>query len=183
MSIFDGLITSKMRVQILMRLFFNPKAHAYIRELAEEFDASPSQVRDELNKLSSTGLLHTEKQGRQINFAANQDHPLYPELHSMVKKALGMDRIVESVVERLGNVERVILHGDYAQGKDSGLIDLVLVGDIDRKNLEDLVSKTEKYISRKIRTLVLDSTEYKKMLPVISGKPRLVLWESGAGPN
>ena len=183
MSIFDGLITSKMRVQILMRLFLNPSQNAYIRELADEFDASPSQVRDELNKLSATGLLHTEKQGRQINFAANQDHPLYPELHSMVKKALGMDRIVDSVVERLGNVERVILHGDYAQGKDSGLIDLILVGDIDRTNLEDLVGKTEKYIGRKIRTLVLDSSEYKNMQAVISGKPRLVLWESGIDPE
>jgi len=176
MSIFDGLITSKMRVRILMRLFLNPNQHAYIRELADEMSASPSQVREELNNLNATGLLQTEKQGRQINYSANQDHPLYPELHSMVKKALGMDRILDSILDRLGNVELVLLLDDYAQGKDTGLIDLVLVGDIDRNNLDDLVRKTEKYIIRKIRTLVLSRDEFQQFRKTIVNRPQLVLW-------
>mgnify|MGYP000019400230 CR=1 FL=1 len=37
----DSLITSKMRVQILMRLFLNPDSHAYLRELSKDFNASP----------------------------------------------------------------------------------------------------------------------------------------------
>ncbi len=41
----DSLITSKMRVQILMRLFLNPDSHAYLRELAQDFHASPGHVR------------------------------------------------------------------------------------------------------------------------------------------
>ena len=178
MSIFDGLITSKMRIRILMRLFLNPDQQSYIRELADEMDASPSQVSEELKNLSATGLLHTKKNGRLINYKANQNHPLYPELHSMVKKSLGMDQILESIVERLGNLKMAYLIDDYAQGKDTGLIDLLLVGDIDRENLDDLVNKTEKYINRKIRTLVLDHSEYEEMHTVFAGKPRLLLWES-----
>ena len=177
MSIFDGLITSKMRIQILMRLFLNPDQKSYIRELADEMNASPSQVSEELKKLTATGLLHTEKMGRQIHYGANQKHPLYPDLHSMVKKALGMDRILDSIIERLGNLKLAFLLDDYAQGKDTGLIDLLLVGDIDRKNLDDLVSKTEKYISRKIRTLVLKHSEYEKLNAVFLDRPRLLLWE------
>ena len=34
-------------------------------------------------------------------------------------------------------------------------LDLLLVGDIDRVNLQDLVDKTERYIGRRIRTLAL----------------------------
>lgn len=176
MTIFDGLITSKMRVRILMRLFLNPDQKSYVRELVEEMDVSASQVSEELKNLSTTGLLITEKSGRQINYSANRDHPLYPELHSMVKKALGMDRILESILERLGNVERVLLLDDYAQGKDTGIIDLALVGDINEDNLQDIVRKTEKYIDRKIRTLVLTSSEYKRLDSVIGKKPRMVLW-------
>jgi len=178
MSIFDGLITSKMRVRILMRLFLNPNQQAYIRELAEEMDASPSQVSDELKNLNATGLLHTEKNGRQVLYSANEDHPLYPELHSMVKKALGMDHILESIIERLGKLELAILIDDYAQGRDTGIIDLVLVGDINTANLSDLVAKAEKYIGRKIRTLVITRAEYRKLGDVIGKKPNLLLWSA-----
>jgi DNA-binding transcriptional ArsR family regulator len=177
MSIFDGLITSKMRVRILMRLFLNPNQQSYIRELADEMGVSPSQVSEELKNLNATGLLHTEKKGRQINYSANQEHPLYPELQSMVKKSLGMDKILESIIERLGNLKMAYLIDDYAQGKDVGLIDLILVGDIDRKNLEDLVNKTEKYIGRKIRTLILNSNETDELEKILKNRSHILLWE------
>lgn len=159
-----------------MRLFLNPSQQSYIRELAVEINASPSQVSEELKNLSASGLLHAEKQGRRIHYSANQDHPLFPELHSMVKKALGMDRILESILERLGNLEMAILLDDYAQGKDTGIVDLLLIGNINTENLVDLVAKTEKYIGRKIRTLVMTMDEYRASNHIIRQKPQLILW-------
>ena len=162
-----------------MRLFHNPKQHAYLRELSNEFGLAPSQVREELRQLNSVGLLSNRKNGRQILYSANTDHPLFPELHSMVRKALGMDRILESIISRLGDLEKVYLIDDYAEGKDTGLIDLVLVGRIDQENLTDLVAKTERYIGRKIRILVLTSEEYQDTQRFLEKRPQLLLWESG----
>ena len=175
-SIFSGLITSKTRIKILMRLFLNPQQNAYLRELSDEFNASPSQVREELRQLNEAGFLESQKNGRQIHYKANQKHPLFHELQSMVRKALGMDRILDSILERLGNLEEAYLVDDYAEGKDTGIIDLVLVGDIDQENLSDLVKKTERYIERKIRTLTLSNDEWQKLRPVLSNKPMLPLW-------
>ncbi len=175
-SIFSGLITSKTRIRILMRLFLNPHQNAYLRELADEFKVSPSQVRDELLQLKKVKILESEKKGRQILYKANRKHPLYNELHSMVIKALGMDRILDSIIERLGNLEEAYLIDDYAAGKDTGLVDLLLVGSVDLVNLEDLVAKTEKYIDRKIRTLVLSSEEFVNLKPALSKKPMLLIW-------
>ncbi|MEN8233191.1 MAG: winged helix-turn-helix domain-containing protein [Thermodesulfobacteriota bacterium] len=177
-SIFSGLITSKTRIKILMRLFLNPKQHAYLRELANEFNASPSQVRDELHQLNEAGFLESNKNGRQINYKANQKHPLFHELQSMVRKSLGMDRILDSILERLGNLEEAYLIDDYAEGKDTGIIDLVLVGNIEQKNLADLVLKTERYIDRKIRTLVVQSDEWATFSKSIIKRPMLLLWET-----
>lgn len=177
MSILSSLITSKTRINILMRLFLNPSQQAYLRELADEFTISTSQVSEELQQLSQAGLLKSNKAGRQINYHADTEHPLFPELQSMVKKALGMDQILESIIERLGNVELAFLIDDYAQGKDSGLIDLVLVGDIDGTNLDDLVKKTEKYIARKIRTLCLETNEYFSLKEKLEKRPQLILWQ------
>jgi DNA-binding MarR family transcriptional regulator len=173
---FNGIITSKMKVRLLMRLFLNPKMQSYVRELAEEMRVSPSQVKNELDNLNNAGLLIREKNGRQIYYRANKKHPLFPELQSMVRKALGMDSILESIIARLGNLEQAFLVDDYAEGKDTGLVDLVLIGDIDKENLDDLVKKTEKYIDRKIRILAMSLDEYMANRHLFDLRPMLVLW-------
>lgn len=128
-----------------MRLFLNPEGQVYLRELADEFQASLSHIKNVLDQLKKASLLTSKKQGRQIFFSANKKHPVFNELHSMVKKALGMDKILESMIKRLGNLEKAILINDYAEGKDTGIIDLVLIRDIDRKNLRNLTKKRKIY--------------------------------------
>ncbi|MEJ1354020.1 MAG: winged helix-turn-helix domain-containing protein [Candidatus Sedimenticola sp. (ex Thyasira tokunagai)] len=162
-----------------MRLFLNPHVQSYVRELAQDFDVSPSQVKSELDNLNKSGLLNSEKSGRQIFYRANQQHPLFPELQSMVRKSLGMDRIVDSILERLGNLEAAYVVGDYAAGLDSGIIDIVLLGEVDHDNLADLTRKTERYIDRRIRTLVLEPEEFNKLVNQDALKPRLLLWGEG----
>ncbi len=49
---------------------------------------------------------------------ANQEHPVVNELHSMVKKPLGMNHILELMFKRPGNLEKALLIDDYAEGKD-----------------------------------------------------------------
>ena len=66
LNAFNGIITSKMKVRLLMRLFLDPGLQSYVRELAEEMDVSPSQVKTELDNLNEAGLLESEKKGRQI---------------------------------------------------------------------------------------------------------------------
>ncbi len=176
-SIFDGIITSKTRINILMRLFLNPDQQAYLRELSREFSASPSAIKEELSNLSESGLLNQKRNGRQILYRANTKHPLFPELHSMVRKALGMEQILDSIISRLGSLKLALLIDDYAEGRDTGIIDLVLVGDVDRENLQDLVEKTERYINRKIRYLVLSEAEYQSMKENLEKRPNIVLWQ------
>ena len=176
-SLLSGLITSKTRIKILMRLFLNPNGSAYLRELADDFQASPSQVKEELDQLRNAKLLVSNKEGRQVLFSANPEHPLFSELHSIVRKALGMDEILESIIKRLGNLERAMLVDDYAEGKDSGIIDLVLIGDIDTTNLLDLTAKTERYIERKIRTLTMTTDEYENNAAILRNRPQFVLWD------
>jgi len=176
-NLLSGLIASKTRIKLLMRLFFNPKARAYLRELAKEFNVSTNAVREELNQLKKTDLLKSEKNGRQIYYMANTEHALFPELKSMVSKVMGIDQVIDSVINRLGNLEEAYLIGDYAEGKDTGIIDLVLVGDINPYHLNDLSRKTERYIKRKIRTLTLNPTEFQPLLPKLRKLTCILIWK------
>ncbi len=86
---------------------------------------------------------------------------------------------MESIIGRLGDLEKAYLIDDYAKGKDTGLIDLILVGHIDQEKLSDFVGKTERYIGRKIRTLVVTSEEHQNLQQVLAKRPQLLLWERG----
>jgi hypothetical protein len=149
-----------------------------LRELAKDFNVSTNSVREELNQLKDAHLLTHEKCGRQVLYKANEKHPLFEELRSMVSKVIGIDKVIDGIVNRLGDLERAYLIGDYAEGKDTGIIDLVLVGNIDHYHLNDLSIKTERYIKRKIRSLVLSQDEYREFIPKLKDSPRLLIWEA-----
>jgi len=44
---------------------------------------------------------------------------------------MGIDKVSGDIVGRLGNVEKACLLDDYAEAKDTGIIDLLLIGKID----------------------------------------------------
>ncbi len=176
-NLFQGLIASKTRIKLLTRFFFNPLTKSYLRELAREFNLSTNSVREELNQLTRTRLLISEKKGRQVFYEANTAHPLFPELKSMVAKVMGVDQVIDSIVSRLGDLEEAYLLDDYAEGKDSGIIDLLLVGNIDQYHLNDLSRKTERYIKRKIRSLVIDTTEYDEVKNKLANHPMVLIWK------
>ncbi len=177
-DLFAGIISSKTRIKLLVRFFFNPAIRSYLRELSKEFNLSTNAVREELNQLTKTNLLKSEKNGRNVYYTANPDHPLFPELKSMVSKVMGLDQVIDGIVNRLGALERAYLIGDYAEGKDTGIIDLLLVGNINEYHLHDLIRKTERYTKRKIRSLVLSHAEYQVLQNKFDKMPTLLIWES-----
>lgn len=177
----ESFITSKTRVKLLLKFFINPDTTAYLRGLADEFGESTNAVRVELNRLSGAGILESRAEGRTILYKANKKHPLFPEVQRIVAKTVGLDRLVEQVVSRLGSVELAFVTGDYARGVDSGLIDLVLVGEVDEIYLAELAKKAEKLIDRKIRTLVLAREEYQKLEEKFEKEKAILVWENPKG--
>ena len=67
------------------------------------------------------------------------------------------------------------------RGIDTGIIDVVLVGDIDEVQLDDFALKTEAYIQRKIRSLVLSKEEFDRLAGKKSLDPVVKLWDRKDG--
>jgi hypothetical protein len=178
--VLESLITSRTRLKMLSRFFLNSHSKAHLRGLAEEFGESTNAIRQELNNLSKAGYLVSKGNGNMIEYSANVEHPLYPELQKLIHKYLGIDKIVDNVIHkiiaRLGDLQMACITGDYAQGRDSGIIDLVLVGDIELRTTRDYVAKAEKLMERKIRLLVLSVDEFEKNKKSLSIDKSLCLW-------
>lgn len=153
----DALISSKTRINLLLKFFLNPESTSYLRGLADEFGESTNAIRLELNKFEGAGMLSTTTQGNRKFFKANKNHPLFPDIRNIILKTVGIDQVIEHVIKNLGNPEKVYLTGDFAKGKDSTIIDLVIVGDINKDILLTLIEKAEEKINKRIRYIHYDS--------------------------
>lgn len=172
----DSLITSKARLKLLLKFFMNPETSGYLRELATEFGESTNNIRVELNRLTKAKLLVSENAGRTVLYKANVNHTLFTDIQNVVQKYVGINRLVDDLVSQLGQLEAAYIIGDYARGIDSGLIDLVLVGNVKQDVLQRLVEKTSQAITRKIRSLVINKAELKKLWDQLDLEHALPIW-------
>ena len=151
----DSLITSKTRLRLLIKFFINIANKGYLNSLAIEFGESTNSVRKELNNLSSAGYLKKHNQNNKVIYKANASHPLFKIIQKIVHKHLGIEEILETVYNRIGDVKKIIILGDYAKGIDSGLIEILIVGhNINKKYLDEISPKIELKIKRKVSFFV-----------------------------
>ena len=66
--------------------------------------------------------------------------------------------------------------GDYARGIDSGLIDIVLIGNINKGELDRIAERRGKDISRKIRPMVLTVKELRSLWEQLKMEHALLIW-------
>ena len=166
----ESIITSKTRLNLLIKFFVNIANTGYLNSLANEFGESTNSVRKELNNLSNAGYLLKKEINNKIFYHANVDHPMFYVLQSIVRKHLGIEDIVQRILDKIGSIDKIILLGDYAEGIDSGVIDVLIVGkDIDRLYLDKIQSKIELKIKRKVNFLISSTGTSQKSLIVFEG--------------
>ena len=147
----DTLISSKTRLNLLIRFFLNLAKKSHLRGIASDFNESTNSIRLELNNLTKAGFLIKKKENNKINYLANQDHPLFNSIVEIIKKHTGIEYIIGNIMSSIDDLKKIYLVGDYAKGIDSGIIKIYIDGKInDRKYFSEIISKTEKKINRKI---------------------------------
>lgn len=160
-----------------MKFFLNSDATAYLRSLESEFGESSNAIRLELNRFEEAGMLVSRLDGNKKIFQANTGHPLFREVHNILLKQIGLDQVIENVIERLGDVSKVFVIGEFSKGLDSQIIDLVFIGNIEINYLVHLIEKVETLIKRKIRYLIYSEQEFENLKNWGQTRPKpLLLW-------
>jgi hypothetical protein len=171
----EALISSKTRIKLLLKFFLNSNTTAYLRSLESEFGESSNAIRVELNRFEEAGMLSSFSQGNRKLFRANISHPLFSEVNSILRKQVGIDHIIEGVITRLGEIEKVYISGSLAKGIDTNIIDLVFVGNIDVEYLVRLIDRVENLIHRKLRYVVYSSEDIITEQKLVDES--LLIWE------
>ena len=150
------LITSKTRLRLLIKFFVSQANRGYLNGLATEMGESTNAIRKELNHLHGAGYLKKiNNNNNKVEYTADTSHPLFEVLQKVVLKHLGLEDVVNEVLERMGAVQQIILVGDYAQGIDSGNLEVFLIGEgLDTQYIAQLEPKIEDLIRRKVSLYV-----------------------------
>ena len=156
---------------MLIKFFVSAANNGYLNGLASEFNESTNSIRKELNNLSGAGYLLKSKKNNKVIYNANTSHPMFGILQKIVRQHLGLEEIVETVIERIGDVDQIALTGEYAKGIDSGVIEIVINGKkVNKEYLENIKPKIINKIGREVSFILnerLDSNSiilYKKTI-------------------
>ena len=155
---------------MLIKFFVSAANNGYLNGLANEFNESTNSIRKELNNLCSAGYLLKSKNNNKVIYNANTSHPMFGVLQKIVRQHLGLEEIVETVIDRIGDVDQIALTGEYAKGMDSGNIEIIINGkNVNKDYLDNIKPKIKKKIGREVSFLLnqkLDSNSiilYKKI--------------------
>ena len=150
-TMLDTLITSKTRLKLLIKFFVSASNQSHLRGLADEFQESTNAIRKELNQLSEAGYLEKSTAKNKILYRANTKHSLFAPLQKLIHTYLGIDDIVDNILHQAGDIREVSLIGDYAEGIDSGKIDVLILGEnLNQAYLLLLADKVGKKLGKQV---------------------------------
>lgn len=162
--ILENIFSGKIRIALLTKLLLNPSSKVYLRGLERDLGVSSNTVRLELNKLQEMHLIETQEDSDNTkvkNYVVNQEHPMFRTLRGIIMQFVGLDQIVDEIIKKLGNIEQVYLTGDLAEGRNSPFVDLVIVGNVDKVYMYQLIEKVEPLIQKKVRVASFSKEEFK----------------------
>lgn len=184
-NISDLLFPNKYRRRVLALLLTNPDKWIHLRELARMVGAVAGTLKKEMDALVAVGLLRTQRVGNQTQFSANPDHPVYPELVTLIKKTIGLADQLRSVLMPLADrIQSAFVFGSMASSSenDRSDIDLMIIGGLTFGDAVNALYDAQITLGREINPKVMthDEWQQKKLngssfIQDILSKPKLIL--------
>jgi predicted nucleotidyltransferase len=155
---------SSTRAELLSLFFNNPDSKFYLREIARHIGKDAAGIKRELDTLVKIGILGREKRGVQKFYYADKSSPIFTELKGLIFKTTGVQGSVKAALSRLKGVRAAFIYGSYAKGaeKEDSNINLMVIGQVNITELNDMVMVLEEKLKREIDYLVFDEQEYRK---------------------
>jgi hypothetical protein len=149
----------------------------YLRGLADEFGESSNAIRVELNRFESAGLLVSMIDGNKKIYQANSNHPLFPEIQSLVLKYVGIDRILKEVIAQTDEVKEIWIVSVFnlLDGNQNPI--LLLVGNnLDVEKIQNIINQPYNQKTATITVATISINEIKQKSA--AHKDKLLIWQA-----
>jgi DNA-binding transcriptional ArsR family regulator len=171
----EDLVVSKVRIKLLQAFLGNPAEIFYVRQLVRLVKEEINAVRRELEHLEKAGLIKKENRGNRVYYGFNKAYPLFSDLLSIIHKSVGLGGEICRWRNKIGRVKFALLSGRLVRrlAVKPESVDLLLVGEVELKELARLVKKAEEQVGREINYSVMSKEEFefrkKRRDPFLTG--------------
>lgn len=184
-SLSELLFPNQYRRKVLALLLMQPDQKLHLRELARQTQAAPGTLKKELDALCHVGLLRSERVGNQVQFQANQSHPVFAELQALVRKTTGLADVLRQALQPLGDqVQLAFVFGSMASGSAhaGSDVDLLVVGSASFAEVVEVTYAAQAQLGREINPKVMTAAEWVRkraegnsFVEELLAKPKLML--------
>jgi len=181
----DLLFPLQYRGKALALLLLQPQRRLHVREIARLTGTVAGTMNKELGRLHRAGLLDKHHVGNQLQFCANTQHPVFPELSALLRKTVGLaDVLTLALVPVAQRIAVAFVFGSIARGQDAATsdVDVIIIGDVGFNEVVGLLYDAQTTLQREINPKIFSAAEWRDKFQANSpfvvdvlAKPKLFL--------
>jgi predicted nucleotidyltransferase len=163
MGMLAEILSSKVRAEVFRLLFGVRPEELHMRELERRSGCAIGTIQTELKKLLRLGLVVRRRDGNRVYYRANREHPLYPDIRSIVIKTAGLVDVLRGAMEEeSAEIQVAFVFGSLArhEEKAGSDIDLMVIGQLGLRKLTGLLSGVANQVNREINPHVMGLEEF-----------------------
>ena len=187
----SSALFSNVQKRLLALLFGRPERSFYMSEIVRTIRSGTGAVERELQRLHRSGLVSMERIGNQKHYRANNESPIFNELHSIVQKTVGLTEPLRDALEPFANkIAIAFVYGSVAKQTDTAQsdIDLMIVADdVTYSDLFEHLQKAEALLGRPVNPTILDKEAWRRrrltknaFVEKVAGQPKIFILGSEA---
>ena len=164
MGLLAEILSSNIRAEIFRNLFGIEKQSLHLREIERRTGFAVGTVQQEIKKLQRLDIITRIKDGNRINYKANTNHPLYPEIRNLVLKTSGLADVLKDALSAETKIKIAFVFGSFARKEEKAEsdVDLMVIGDIGLRKLTGLLMEASEKLGREINPYRLTEIEFIK---------------------
>jgi predicted nucleotidyltransferase len=137
-----------------------------MREIERETGFAIGTIQSELKKLANLDLIIKEKHGNRCYYSANSEHPIYPEICSLVIKTIGVADILRTALAPSEKIAIAFIFGSLARSEEKSHsdVDLFVIGGISLRELSKLLFGVAERVGREINPHTMTKIEFRKRI-------------------
>ena len=159
-----AVLFPQVRAEVLRLLFADANRELHLRDLTRQSGLGLGTVQGELEKLSSSDLITSRRDGNRRYYRANSSHPLFPDLQQLVLKTSGLRDVLADALKGIKGIEVAFVFGSLASsaGKAVSDVDLFVIGNVGLRGLATALRGVGEVLAREINPITMTAEESRK---------------------
>ncbi len=160
------IFRSDSQMRLLGRLFLRPDQEQTLGDLQQATGIPQQTVSREVNRLLAVGILTSRRVGRSHVVRPNETNLYFPELSSLLLKALGPRSVLAERLRGVAAIDDAYLFGSWARryegepGSAPGDIDVAIIGQPDVDKVYEACREAGQIIGQEVNAVILTPAEW-----------------------